>query len=50
MESWIAWILALVQTCIQWLASMQLLGVSVLWILVSYIILNVMIKAFIYKV
>lgn len=49
MEEWITWFIALFQTSIQWLGSMQLLGVSVLWIIIASFFLCVMIRAFLIK-
>lgn len=49
MEEWITWFIALFQISIQWLGSMQLLGVSVLWIIIASFFLCVMIRAFLIK-
>ena len=35
MQDWIAWCLALIRTSVQWLGTVQLLGVSVLWIVIA---------------
>lgn len=46
---WVTWFIALFQTTIQWLGSMQILGVSVLWILIASFLLGVIIRSLIYK-
>lgn len=47
--SWIAFFIALFQTMVEWLASMQILGVSVLWILIASFFLCVMVRALLIK-
>lgn len=49
MAEWITWFIALFQTCVQWLGSMQILGVSVLWIMIASFFLVVMVRAFLFK-
>lgn len=49
MAEWITWFIALFQTCVQWLGSMQILGVSVLWIMIASFFLAVMVRAFLFK-
>ena len=49
MEQWITWFIALFQTCVQWLGSMQILGVSVLWIMIASFFLCVLVRALLIK-
>lgn len=49
MQDWVAWIIALFQTFVQWLGSMQLLGVSLLWIMIACALLSVVFRAVLYK-
>lgn len=49
MADWISWFIALFQTTVQWLGSMQILGVSVLWIIVATFILSVLVRALLIK-
>lgn len=49
MADWITWFIALFQTTIQWLSSMEIMGVSILWLLVCSFILIVMLRAFLFK-
>ncbi len=49
MADWITWFIALFQTTIQWLSSMEILGVSILWLMVSAFIITVMLRAFLLK-
>lgn len=48
-QSWIAFFVSLCTTTVQWLGSMQILGVSVLWIMIAVFILGVMIRSMIIK-
>ena len=49
MAEWITWFIALFHTCVQWLGSMEVLGVSVLWIMIASFFLCVMVRAFLFK-
>lgn len=49
MAEWITWFIALFQTCVQWLSSMQIMGVSVLWIMIAAFIMGVLVRALIFK-
>lgn len=49
MADWIAWFIALFQTCVQWLGSMQILGVSVLWIMIASFLLGVLVRSLLIK-
>lgn len=49
MESWISFIVALFTTSIQWLASLELLGVSVIWLIIAFSLMGVMFRVLIFK-
>lgn len=49
MFEWIAWFIALFQTTVQWLGSMQIMGVSVLWIIIASFLMSVMVRAILIK-
>lgn len=49
MADWITWFIALFQTTIQWLSSMEILGVSILWLMVCTFIITVMLRSFLLK-
>lgn len=49
MFEWIAWFIALFQTTVQWLGSMQIMGVSVLWIIIASFLMGVMVRAILIK-
>lgn len=49
MQEWMAYYIALLATCIQWLTQMQLMGVSLLWIIIAFFILGVMFRAWLVK-
>lgn len=49
MQDWVTWSIALFQTLVQWLGSMQILGVSVLWIMIASFFLCVMVRALLIK-
>lgn len=49
MADWIAWFIALITTCIQWLGSMQLMGISVMWIIIAGFFLALMVRALMFK-
>ena len=49
MQDWLTWAIALFQTVVQWLGSMQILGVSVLWIMIASFFLCVMVRALLIK-
>lgn len=49
MADWITWFIALFQTTVQWLSSMEVMGVSILWFIVCFFIITVMLRAFLFK-
>jgi len=49
MAEWIVWFIALFQTCVQWLGSMEILGVSVLWIMIASFLLGVLVRSLLIK-
>lgn len=49
MDSWISFIVALFTTSIQWLATLQILGVSVIWFIIACSLLGVMFRVLIFK-
>ena len=49
MQEWVAWFIALFQTCVQWLGQMQILGVSVLWIMIASFFLCILIRSLLIK-
>lgn len=49
LSEWIAWIIALIESCVQWLGNMQILGVSVLWIIIACILFGVVFRAVLFK-
>lgn len=49
MGDWITWFIALFQTSVQWLGAMQIMDVSVLWLLIASFLLTVMVRAFLFK-
>lgn len=49
MYEWIVWFIALFETTVQWLFSMEILGVSLAWILIATFILGVLVKALLFK-
>ena len=49
MVDWITWFIALFQTTIQWLSSMEVMGVSILWLMVCTFIITVMLRSFLFK-
>lgn len=50
MQDWITWCIALIQTSVQWLGSVQILGVSVLWIVIAAFFLSILIRGLIIRV
>lgn len=46
---WIAFFIALFQTSVQWLGSVEVLGVPVMWIIIASFFLCVMVRAFLIK-
>lgn len=48
-RDWIQFFIALFSTAVQWLGSMQILGVSVLWIVIAAFFLGIMIRSMIIK-
>jgi len=50
MQDWIAWCLALIRTSVQWLGTVQLLGVSVLWIVIAAFFLSILVRGLIIRV
>ncbi len=49
MSDWITWFIALFQTCVQWLGSMEILGVSLLWIMIASFFLCLMVRVLLFK-
>lgn len=49
MEQWITWLIAFIQTTVQWLIITELLGVPILWIIGAFFVTGVMIRAFLIK-
>lgn len=47
---WVRFFISFFQTCVQWLGSMQLLGVPLLWIIIAGFLLLVLVRAFIMTV
>ena len=50
MVDWIEWCLALIQTSVPWLGSVQLLGVSVMWIILASIFIGLIVRITIFRV
>ena len=48
MAEWIEWCIALIQVCVDWLGSIQLLGVSVMWIILASIFVSLIVRAAIF--
>lgn len=46
---WVIWFISLFQTTVQWLGDMQILGVSVLWIIIASFLMGVLVRALLYK-
>ena len=49
MADWITWFIALFQTTIQWLSSMEVMGVSILWLMACTFIITIMLRGFLFK-
>lgn len=49
MESWVSFIVALFTTSIQWLASLEFLGVSVIWLIIAFALMGVLFRVLIFK-
>lgn len=49
MQDWVSWYIALFQTTVQWLGSIQILGVPVLWIMIAAFLMGVMVRALLIK-
>lgn len=49
MSDWITWFIALFQTTVQWLSSMEVMGVSILWLMVCSFIITIMLRSFLFK-
>lgn len=49
MHEWVTWFIALFQTCVQWLGQMQILGVSVLWIMIASFFLCILVRSLLIK-
>jgi len=47
--SWIEFFIALFQTSIQWLGSIQILGVPVMWIVIASFFLAVLVRSLLIK-
>ena len=48
MTDWIEWCIALIQTSVQWLGSVQLLGVSGMWIILASLFVSLIVRAAIF--
>lgn len=48
-HDWVQFFIALFTTAVQWLGAMQILGVSVLWVIIASFFLGVMIRSMIIK-
>lgn len=49
MQDWMAYYVALLVTCVQWLTQMQIMGVSLIYILIAIFIFGVMFRAVLVK-
>lgn len=49
MQEWVTWFIALFKTCVQWLGQMQILDVSVLWIMIASFFLCILVRALLIK-
>ena len=49
MQQWVTWFIAFFQTCVQWLGQMQILGVSVLWIMIASFFLCILVRSLLIK-
>lgn len=49
MQAWITWVIAFFTTTVQWLGSMQIMGVSVLWIMGATYVIALLFKVLLYK-
>lgn len=49
MADWITWFIALFQTVVQWLGSMKILGVSVLWIMIAAFLMGILVRSLLIK-
>lgn len=50
MSEWIEWCIALIQVCVDWLGSIRLLGVSVMWIILACLFIGLIVRSVIYRV
>lgn len=49
MQEWMTFYVALLVTCVQWLTQMQVMGVSILYILIAVFVFGVMFRAVLVK-
>ena len=49
MAQWIVWFLALIQTTIQWLSTMEILGVPLLWVIIAASLLWLFVRVFLIR-
>lgn len=49
MQDWVNWLVALCQTCVQWLSSMKILGAPVLGIIVGVFVIGLIIRSVMYR-
>lgn len=49
MQDWMTFFVALLVTCVQWLIQMQIMGVSVLYILIACFIFGIMFRSVLVK-
>lgn len=49
MNEWLNWLISLIQTSLAWLASVSIFGVPVIAILIGIFVMEVMLRALLYK-
>ena len=49
MQDWVNWLVALCQTCVQWLSSMTVLGAPVLGIIVGVFVIGLISRSVMYR-
>ena len=49
MQDWVNWLVALCQTCVQWLSSMTVLGAPVHGIIVGVFVIGLIIRSVMYR-
>lgn len=48
-SSWLNWFLSLIVTAVDWLGTIDVLGISVLYFLIAIFIMGVVIRAVLYR-